>query len=118
MAKNVIFDKGNQLSLVVSHPTTPKTGDPVRYGDICGIALTDERADGTTSVKFDGVVDVSVKAVNAGGNSAVALGDTIYYVDADTPVLSKKNTGKVFGTALEAIASGATDTIRVKLSAG
>lgn len=115
MAKNVIFDKGDQLSVAVSHPATPVSGNPVRVGVIGGVALTDERTDGTTSVKFNGVVDVSVKAINGGGNSAVAVGDQIYYVDADTPVLSKKNTGAVYGVALEAITSGATDTIRVRL---
>lgn len=118
MATNIVFEQGDQLSLVVSHPATPASGDPVRYGDICGIALTDERADGTTSVQFDGVADVSVKGVNGSGNSAVAAGDSIFYVDADTPVLSKKATGKLFGYALEAVSSGGTDTIRVKLANG
>ncbi len=118
MATNVIFDKGDQLSVVATHPAAPDSGDPVRVGEICGVALTDERSDGTTSVKFDGVVDVSVKAINGGGNSAVAVGDAIYYVDADTPVLSKKTTGTLFGYALEAITSGSTDTINVKLANG
>lgn len=116
MAKNIIFDKGDQLSVVCSHPATPASGDPVRYGDICGVALTAERADGTTSVKFNGVADVPVKGINAGGNVAVAAGDSIFYTDADTPVLSKKATGKLFGVALEAVTSGATDTIRVRLA--
>lgn len=118
MAKNIIFDKGDQLAVTVTHPATPASGDPVRVGDICGVALTDEHTDGTTSVKFDGVADVSVKGVNGSGNSAVAVGDSIFYVDADTPVLSKKATGKLFGYALEAVSSGGTDTIRVKLANG
>lgn len=117
MAKNQIMNVARQLSVACSHPATPKSGDPVRFGTICGVALTDERADGTTTVRFnDAVVDVSVKGVNGSGNSAVAPGDQIFYVDADTPVLSKKATGTLFGTALEAVSSGGTDTIRVKLA--
>lgn len=116
MATNRVYDDGNQLSVVCTHPATPVSGQPVRIGDLCGVATTDERADGTTSVQFSGAYNVSVKGIDGGGNSAVAVGDTIYYVDADTPVLSKKNTGKVFGTALAAVTSGATATIAVRLA--
>jgi predicted RecA/RadA family phage recombinase len=114
MATNQIFDEG-PLSVVCSNPASPASGDPVRYGSFTGVALADEDADGNTPVDFrENVWDLSVKAVNAGGNSAVAVGDAIYYVDADTPKLSKKNTGYLFGFALEAITSGSTATIRVK----
>jgi hypothetical protein len=54
-----------------------------------------------------------VKAVNDSGNSAVAVGDEIFYVDADTPKLSKKSSGYKFGIALEAVTSGETATINV-----
>lgn len=110
--------------VVCSHPTTPTTGSPVRYGELTGIALTDEGEGGNgatyTTVEFGAcVADVSVKAIDGSGNSAVALGDSIYYVDADTPVLSKKASGYFFGFALEAITSGETDTINVlKVPAG
>lgn len=120
MATNVIHNHGDHISIAVTHPATPSSGDPVRIGDMCGIALTDEsgggNATGETTVKLNGVVDVSVKGVDGVGNSAVAVGDSIYYVDADTPVLSKKTSGKLFGFALEAVTSGATSTIRVKLA--
>lgn len=115
MAKNRIYENGRQLSLVATDPATPVAGDPLLVGQLGGVALTDERADGTTSVDTDGVYDLSVKAVDGGGNSAVAVGDVLYYVTADTPKLSKKATGVRFGYALEAITSGATDTINVKL---
>lgn len=115
MATNEIFEDGDNLSLVCSDPTTPASGGPVVVGQIPGVAQTDERADGTTSVVMKGVFDLSVKGVDGSGNSAVAVGDIIYYVAADTPKLSKKATGVRFGYALEAISSGGTDTIRVKL---
>lgn len=114
MATNEMFDDG-PLSIACSNPAAPNSGDPVRYGSFTGVALADEDADGNTVVDFrEKVWDLSVKAVNSGGNSAVAVGDAIYYVDADTPKLSKKNTGYLFGFALEAITSGSTDTIKVK----
>lgn len=108
------------MPLVASDPTTPASGDPVRFGSITGVALTAEGATGSglaateTTVHFGYAVwDLSVKGVDGSGNSAVAVGDLIYYVDADTPKLSKKNTGYFFGVALETVGSGATATIEV-----
>lgn len=119
MATNVKYDPGNILSVVCTNPTTPASGDPVRYGYLCGLALTDEsdggNASGYTSVHFGPfVADLSVKAVDDNGNSAVAVGDCIFYVDADTPKLSKKQSGYFFGFAMETIGSGSTDTILVQ----
>lgn len=119
MATNEKFAHTKALSLVCSHPATPSSGDPVHAGQIPGVALNDEATSGglsgQTTVALDGVFDLSVKAIDGGGNSAVAVGDILYYVDADTPVLSKKNTGVRFGYALEAITSGSTATINVKV---
>lgn len=116
MAINKRFERGDQLSLVVTDPASPVSGDPVRFGEIVGVATTDERSDGTTSVDFAGVYALSVKGVDGGGNSAVALGDRIYYVDADTPKLSKKAAGRFVGFALQTVNAGATATIQVRLS--
>lgn len=115
MATNEIFDDGKNLSLVCTDPATPTSGAPVRVGELPGVAQTAERTDGTTSVQTEGVFTLSVKGVDGAGNSAVAVGDVLYYVDADTPKLSKKTAGHRFGYALEAVNSGATSTIRVKL---
>lgn len=116
MATNIIMRDASEISVVVSHPTTPASGDPVRFGSYAtGVALTDERTDGTTTVLFgDFVADLSVKGVNDSGNSAVAVGDAIYYTDGDTPRLNKKATGVFFGFALETVGSGSTATIKVK----
>lgn len=118
MATNIIYEPGYNLSVVCSNPTTPASGDPVRYGNMTGIALTDEGEGGNiateTTVNFGPfVADLSVKGVDADGNSPVAVGDALWYVDADTPKLSKKATGYFYGFAMEAIASGETDTINV-----
>lgn len=120
MAKNIKRYLQNHFALpvVVSNPATPVSGDPVRYGELTGLALTDEGAGGNiateTTVEFGAfVAGLSVKGVDDSGNSAVAVGDSIYYVDADTPKLSKKASGYFFGFALGTVGTGATATVDV-----
>jgi predicted RecA/RadA family phage recombinase len=115
MAKNRVHAVGNHLSLAATDPTTPASGDPVRVGELPGVALTDERSDGTTSIQTNGVFNLSVKGVDGSGNAAVSVGDILYYVDADTPKLSKKTAGHRFGYALATVGSGSTATIAVKI---
>lgn len=115
MATNIVYEKGTQLSLVPTDPATVASGDPVIVGQLPGVALTDEDAAGAATIKTDGVASLSVSGVDGSGNSAVAVGDILYYVTADTPKLSKKATGVRFGYALETVGSGATATIMVKL---
>ena len=110
-------------SVICSDPTTPAAGDPIRCGVETGIALTNESAAGTDlSGNATGYTSVNVgpfrakfscKGINDSGNSAIADGDTIYYVDADTPKLSKKAAGYFFGLARGIVTSGSTTTIEV-----
>lgn len=118
MATNIKMEPGYRLSVVCSDPATPATGDPVRFGNMVGIALTDEgegqNAATETTVYFGPcVVSLSVKGVDGSGNSAVAVGDSLYYVDADTPKVSKKASGYFVGFALATVGSGSTATIDV-----
>lgn len=120
MATNEKFACTKTASLVCSDPATPSSNDPVLCGQIPGVALIDEHASGTvlagqTTVALDGVFELSVKGVDGSGNSAVAVGDILYYVAADTPKLSKKATGVRFGYAREAVSSGATTSIDVQI---
>jgi hypothetical protein len=118
MATNLKRRDGWHLSLPVTDPATPASGDPVRIGNMTGVAQT-AKGDGgnaaaNTSVDLGpSVWNVSVKGVNDSGNSAVAVGDAIFYVDADTPKLSKKSSGFFWGIALETVGSGSTATIQV-----
>ncbi len=112
MAENIIFKHGNTLNMAV--PSGITSGDPVVVNNITGVALTDRDSDGNATVKFNGVADLSVKAIDDDGNSAVAVGDVIYWLTGDTPKLSKKNSGTGFGVAMETITSGSTATIKVK----
>jgi len=112
MAQNMIQAVGDILDVAIASKVS---GDPGVKGQIPGVCLTDTDADGKVRLQLNGVYDVSVKGVNGGGNSAVAIGDIIYYTEGDTPKLNKKTDGVRFGYALEAITSGSTDTIKVKL---
>lgn len=117
MATNRIKEHGRKLSLVCTHPASPSSNDPVRIGSLIGVALTDERTAGDTTVDLGGVYDLSVKGIDDDGNSAVAIGDKLYYVDADiddgTGFLSKKVSGYFAGVALEIVPTGTTVTINV-----
>lgn len=109
--------QGRDMSVIATQPATPVSGDPVLWGNVPGVAVTDERADGTTTVRFYGVYELSVAAIDGGGNSPVADGDEIFYVPGDSPPLSKKNTGTLFGQAYgEITTGGATDTIQVRVA--
>lgn len=115
MAKNRKFHSSRILNCTVASPTV--SGDPIAVGDMAGIALTDyDSVSGKATVQFDGVFDVEVVASNASGNVAVAEGDAVYLSAAG--VVSKNATGIFLGYAMEAIDSGETDTIMVRLADG
>lgn len=106
------------LPVACTNPASPASNDPVRFGLLTGVALTDEgegqNVSTEASVDFGwNVYDLSVKGIDGSGNSAVAKGDAIFYVDADTPKLSKKSAGYFFGFALETVGSSLTATIKV-----
>lgn len=106
-------------AVACSDPAVPVSNDPVRFGELTGICVVTEGQGGnaaTEATVFFGDFEAkfSVKGIDGVGNSAVAPGDSIYYVDADTPKLSKKATGFFYGEAMEAVTSGATATIKVK----
>jgi len=114
MAKNRYHENGDHLDLTVGSGTV--SGDPVLVGQIPGVAVVDRQADGRATVQTNGVYLLSVKGENNAGNTAVAEGDILYYEAAATPKLNKDNVAGVrYGYALEAIASGATATIKVKV---
>lgn len=113
MAINEVYEKADTLYETV--PSGRLSGDPVCVGQIPGVCLIDRDVNGKATITRRGAHTLSVKAIDAGGNSAVAVGDILYLTEADTPRISKKATGVRFGYADEAITSGATATIRVIL---
>lgn len=118
--------RGNQdktLAIACTHPATPAANDPVIAGRLPGVCLVDEDAAGISVISLEGVFALTVKAIDGSGNSAVATGDKIYYVSANTPPLSKVATGVPFGVAYRKdtgtreqgtlISAGATAVIQV-----
>lgn len=112
MASNRKYENGRKLKHAVDSGTL--SGAPVLVGKMTGVALTDRDSSGNAIVDHGGVYDLSVKGIDDAGNSAVAVGDQLFFTNADTPEISKKESGYFFGYALEAVNSGATATIMVK----
>jgi predicted RecA/RadA family phage recombinase len=79
MATNEKFEVGDHLAVACTLPTTPVSGDPVVFGQRPGVALTDERADGRTSVQFNGVFALAVVGAGPSAGTAVVQGDILYY---------------------------------------
>ena len=49
MATNLVQDPGKVLSVVVTNPAAPNSGDPVRFGYMPGMAITDDGDGGTAA---------------------------------------------------------------------
>ena len=117
MATNEIYEHGDYVEVTVG--ASVAAGTPVLIGNgLTGVTVTATASSGTqvATVARKGVFDLSVKAINAGGNTTIAVGDRIYFTSGDTPKLNVKVASPPFGFALEVIStSGATDTIKVLL---
>lgn len=110
MAKNVVFDNADQLEIPVIAGTV--SGGPVVLGDyLPGVALTDRDADGNATVKFSGVVNVSIVAAGA-----QSVGAIIYITKATYALTDAAAAGKVkYGVLLQAIAGAGTVTRLVRI---
>jgi len=98
---------GNIINL--SFANTVTAGQPVVAGQIAGVTV--HGFGGVPGpVYTKGEFTLSVKGVDASGDAAVNVGDALYFVAEDTPPISKKNTGVLFGYALSAVEAGATAT--------
>jgi predicted RecA/RadA family phage recombinase len=112
MATNIKYEPGWSLNLTCTKPDKPNSGDPVRIGNLTGIALTDEDAAGKTVVNTGPFV--AKFSVKDNGGSGIAVGAPIWYHDDATPALDNVSTGGYYyGIALEAISANQTATIQV-----
>lgn len=121
MAKNRVYKPGWQLSVACSNPATPASGDPVRYGQLSGVALTDEgdggNPTGQTTVDFGPAVWDLVVDDNEG--TGIAVGDPVFYHDTGTGTgavhlnNSATSMDAYFGVALETVGANATTQINV-----
>lgn len=108
---------------VLAHPTHADglvdSGDPVTIGTskLGGVAqVSAENSTEKVAVRVPGgpVVKVNVRGEDAAGNAAIAEGDFVY-LDTDLEVNKDATNGSKFGVALEAVGSGITALIPVKL---
>jgi predicted RecA/RadA family phage recombinase len=91
MATNQVYE-GEVLSLLESALTHPartgnlvESGDPVFVGSLVGIALDSADADtDTVRVATEGVWQLDVTATTATADSAIAVGDKLYFQNAET----------------------------------
>lgn len=113
MATNRALINGRYLHEAATAPAAPDSGDPVLLGQIPGVAVQDEEADGDTSIDTGGVYNLDVVGEDDGGNAAIAAGDIVYY-DAGEINVDAVN-GTRYGYALDAVDAGATTNIRVKI---
>jgi len=112
MAKNVKYEPGWSLDLTCTKPDKPNSGDPVRIGNLTGIALTDEDAAGKTVVNTGPFV--AKFSVKDNGGTGIAIGAPIWYHDDANPALNNVSAdGYYYGIALEAISDNQTATIQV-----
>lgn len=124
MANNLVRNEP-VLSVVVTHPASPVTGNPVRYGVLVGVALTDEGEGGNAATET--TVDFGRKVwdlpVDDNAGTGIAVGAKLYYHDTGTgsPATSINNSSASadaeVGIALEAITANGTDTINVLVTA-
>jgi hypothetical protein len=117
MARNEVFEPVGKLSVPV--PEGTESGDFVLvFDEIPAVALTDEgdggNADNHATVALNPKW-VFEHPVNAAG-AAIDIGDRVFLDGTD---LNDDNVnGTFYGWALEAVANGATTTIRVLLADG
>lgn len=124
--KNFV-DEGCVLELVEStltHPThgdsLADSGDAVLVGSIIGVAV-DSAAASTDSIRVavEGVVSVPCSAHTSNANSAIAVGDKLYYEDSDTKAVGTLTSDATAPTAGDTVTIGTTVyTFRSPLSTG
>lgn len=91
MADNLVYE-GEVIPVVESaltHPTRSPdlvaSGDAVLVGTLTGVAINSASADtATIEVAVEGVWALPAAAVNATADSAIAVGDKLYYSTAET----------------------------------
>lgn len=91
-----------------------ESGDPVVIGKMVGVANNDAlRSTDMVVVSTRGVYNLPVTG-NNGVNAAINPGDRVY-IDPAAATLNSNAANVPFGIALDAVASGATTVIRVKV---
>lgn len=116
MATNLAYKDAWRLDLPV--PVGTVRGDPVLVGKLPGVALIDRQSDGQATVDTHGAYRLPVKAIDSEGNSAIAIGEDLYFDSGSIPKISKSAAGTYYGKALAEVAEGEEASIPVRLGDG
>lgn len=118
MAKNIRYSRESDVVLKLAVPNGTKSGEVVAIGSapLIGVAMTDADDSNNASVWLPGislVLELPVVGKDGNGNSAVAIGDSLYLDGAE---YNKDSTnGEHIGYALGVVSSGSTDNILVAI---
>jgi len=110
------ISRGEVLDIKNTGVTALTGGSPYCVGNIPVVIAADIQPGATGAGDRSGLFSLTVKGIDAGGNVPVIKGDKIYYSSGDTPVLTRKNTGVLYGYAYGDVPTGATATIPVLLA--
>ena len=102
---------GNTITLTAPYAVT--SGDGLLVGSIFGVAAGDAANAETVEVALVGIFDLKKVA-----SQAWSAGDKVYWDDTNKRCTTVATDNTLIGVAVEAVASGAGDTIgRVRLNA-
>lgn len=116
MSKNKELDIGSNIQVPV--PEGTESGDPVLLGDqgLCGVAETGRNSDGNATVVMppSAVYRIPVEGKGKEANQVIDQFDKVF-IDGEV-VNADATNGTFFGWVLDKVASGKTETVRVKLA--
>ena len=110
MAVNYV-QEGRRLTLPVTN--TLVSGDPEVIGTLPVVLLTDPDSSDEAECATEGVFNLTVVGEDGVGNTAIAIGDKVYLDGTD--VNADDTNGIEFGIALDAVTSGSSIIIPVRL---
>ncbi|MGW8161038.1 MAG: DUF2190 family protein [Desulfobulbales bacterium] len=119
MATNLAQGYGLVIQATNASGANIASGQPMLVGDqgLAGVCIQDiaNGASGSLELPPGVIFDYPVKGHNGSGNTAVAVGDKVYYTAGDA-FMDVDTSATFMGWALEAVTSGETTTVEVLLA--
>lgn len=119
-AKAEALSEGGGRRITISTTDTTvddvTSGDFVVYNGLFGVAVTDyDETNDCVTLDIMGGWTLDVVAVDDSGNSAVEVGDWLYYDKANSRISKESSGNQAIGIARSALASGTTGDVDVQL---
>lgn len=112
MATNYV-QEGKTVKLGVSSGAV--SGDFEMVGDLATVLLDDADSSDEAVCALEGVFDLTVNGRVDAGDSAVSVGDKLYWDSGDAQINKDETNGVFMGYALGSVSSGSSATIPVRL---